>query len=85
MNMINDMEKVTTPSYSPYFNPEVETMSREQLEQLQLERLKKTVNHCMNAPFYQKRFQEPDEVYQGQQSAVVGVRNIHAVQGNGCL
>ena len=58
MNMINDMEKVTTPSYSPYFNPEVETMSREQLEQLQLERLKKTVNHCMNAPFYQKRFQE---------------------------
>lgn len=33
-------------------------MSREQLEQLQLERLKKTVNHCMNAPFYQKRFQE---------------------------
>lgn len=52
------MEKVTTPSYSPYFNPEVETMSREQLEQLQLERLKKTVNHCMNAPFYQKRFQE---------------------------
>jgi len=58
MNMINDMEKVTTPSYSPYFNPEVETMSREQLEQLQLERLKKTVNHCMNAPFYQKKFQE---------------------------
>lgn len=52
------MEKVTTPSYSPYFNPEVETMSREQLEQLQLERLKKTVNHCMNAPFYQKKFQE---------------------------
>ena len=52
------MEKVTTPSYSPYFNPEVETMSREQLEQLQLERLKKTVNHCMNAPFYQKRFQK---------------------------
>jgi len=33
-------------------------MSREQLEQLQLERLKKTVNHCMNAPFYQKKFQE---------------------------
>lgn len=52
------MEKVTTPSYSPYFSPEVETMSREQLEQLQLERLKKTVNHCMNAPFYQKRFQK---------------------------
>ena len=33
-------------------------MPREQLEQLQLERLQKTVNHCMNSPFYQKRFQE---------------------------
>ena len=63
------METITTPlpnkegkegetSYSPYFNPEAETMPREQLEQLQLERLQKTVNHCMNSPFYQKRFQE---------------------------
>ena len=33
-------------------------MPREQLEQLQLERLQKTVNHCMNSPFYQKRFRE---------------------------
>ena len=63
------METITTPLpnkegkegetfYSPYFNPEAETMPREQLEQLQLERLQKTVNHCMNSPFYQKRFQE---------------------------
>ena len=63
------METITTPlpnkegkegetSYSPYFNPEAETMPREQLEQLQLERLQKTVNHCMNSPFYQKRFRE---------------------------
>lgn len=33
-------------------------MPHEQLEQLQLERLQKTVNHCMNSPFYQKKFQE---------------------------
>ena len=63
------METITTPlpnkegkegetSYSPYFNPEAETMPREQLEQLQLERLQKTVNHCMNSPFYKQRFEE---------------------------
>ena len=52
--------------YSPYFNPDVETMSRTQLEALQLERLKKTVRHCMNAEFYQKKFKElgitPDDI-----------------------
>jgi len=53
-------------SYSPYFNPELETMSRPELEKLQLERLKKTVQHCMNSEFYQKRFAEmgitPDDI-----------------------
>ena len=52
--------------YSPYFNPDVETMTHEQLEKLQLERLQKTVRHCMNAEFYQKRFKElgitPDDI-----------------------
>ena len=43
---------------SPFFNPEFETMSREQIEALQLERLQKTVRHCMNSPFYKKRFEE---------------------------
>jgi len=43
-------------SYSPYFNPELETLSRDALEALQLERLQKTVRHCMNAEFYRKRF-----------------------------
>ena len=43
---------------SKYFNPEFETMSREQIEALQLERLQKTVRHCMNSPFYKKRFEE---------------------------
>ena len=53
-------------AYSPYFNPELETMSRPELEKLQLERLQKTVHHCMNAEFYRKRFAElgitPDDI-----------------------
>ncbi len=52
--------------YSPYFNPELETMTQEQLKVLQLERLQKTVRHCMNSPFYQKKFKElgitPDDI-----------------------
>ena len=51
---------------SPYFNPERETMSREQIEASQLERLKETVRHCMNNEFYQKKFKEagitPDDI-----------------------
>jgi len=48
-----------TKDYScEYFNPEIETMTREQIEALQLERLKATVKHCMNSPFYKKRFKE---------------------------
>ena len=39
-----------------YLHKELETMSRSEIKQLQLERLKKTVNHCMNSPFYKKRF-----------------------------
>ena len=49
-----------------YFNPELETMNRQQLEQLQLQRLKHTVEHCMNNAFYRKRFKElgitPDDI-----------------------
>ena len=44
--------------YSPYFNPEIETMSREQLNSIQLERLKATVSHCMNSEFYRNKFTE---------------------------
>lgn len=40
------------------FNPEFEMLSRKEIEQLQLERLQKTVNHCMNSTFYSKRFKE---------------------------
>ena len=45
-------------NYSEYFNPEKETMSRQQIEDLQLERLKQTVHHCMNSSFYKKRFND---------------------------
>ena len=51
---------------SPYFNPERETMTREQIEAFQLERLKETVRHCMNNAIYQKKFKEagitPDDI-----------------------
>ena len=43
---------------SLYFHPELETMSRPEIEQLQLERLKKTIQRCMKSSFYQKRFAE---------------------------
>ncbi|MBR1682900.1 MAG: phenylacetate--CoA ligase [Bacteroidaceae bacterium] len=51
---------------SSFFNPEFETLTREQLEALQLERLKKTVEHCLTNEFYQKKFAEagitPDDI-----------------------
>ena len=48
-----------TKDYScEYFNPELETMTRTQIEALQLERLRSTVRHCMNSEFYRKRFEE---------------------------
>ena len=43
---------------SRYFNPEFETLTRPEIEKLQLERLQATVRHCMNSPFYSKRFEE---------------------------
>ena len=45
-------------TYSPYFNPELETMPRKELEALQLERLKATVKRCLNTEFYQQKFAE---------------------------
>ena len=41
-----------------FFNPEFETLTREQLETVQLERLKKTVERCLTNEFYQKKFAE---------------------------
>ena len=43
---------------SPYFHPEFETLSRPEIEALQLDRLQKTVHHCMSNPFYRERFKQ---------------------------
>ena len=52
--------------YSPYLHPELETMPRQDLEALQMERLKRTLGLCMNNAFYQLRFNElgitPDDI-----------------------
>ena len=45
-------------TYSEYYNPELETLSRPEIEVLQLTRLKETVQRCMNSTFYKKRFEE---------------------------
>lgn len=49
-----------------YLHKELETLSRSEIEVLQLERLRKTVTHCMNSPFYRKRFEDkglsPDNI-----------------------
>ena len=36
----------------------METLSRAEIEALQLQRLQQTVAHCMQSPFYKKRFEE---------------------------
>ncbi len=41
-----------------YLHKELETLTRPEIEKLQLERLQKTVRHCMNSPFYKQRFAE---------------------------
>ena len=43
---------------SEYLHPEFETLSVFQIRELQLQRLQATVRHCMNSPFYKKRFEE---------------------------
>lgn len=43
-------------NYSPYFNPEMETLNRDEISALQLKRLKSTLEHCISgSPFYRKR------------------------------
>ena len=54
----NKMEKFIPEDTSPYFNREMETLSRVEIEALQLQRLQQTVAHCMQSPFYKKRFEE---------------------------
>ncbi len=52
------MSRNFPPDTCPYLHEEMETMTREQISALQLERLQATVRHCMNSPFYKKRFEE---------------------------
>ena len=39
-----------------YLHPEVETLSRPDIEKLQLKRLKATIDRCMHSPFYKNAF-----------------------------
>ena len=52
------MKKILLNDNNPFFDEKMETMTRAQIEALQLERLQATVQHCMNSPFYRKRFEE---------------------------
>lgn len=52
------MKKILPNDNSPFFDEKMETLTRAQIEALQLERLQATVQHCMNSPFYKKRFEE---------------------------
>lgn len=50
-----------------FFQKEAETMSRKQIEEIQLERLRYTVNYCYtNVPFYKKKLDDagvsPDQI-----------------------
>lgn len=52
------MKKILPNDNNPFFDEKMETMTHAQIEALQLERLQATVQHCMNSPFYRKRFEE---------------------------
>jgi phenylacetate-CoA ligase len=61
------MTRVITGGAYMYWQPESECMEREELEQLQLERLESTLNRVYkNVPFYRKKFDEigfnPDDL-----------------------
>lgn len=49
-----------------YWQPEIETMPRKELKELQLYKLRQTIKTAMNSPMYKKRFEElhitPDSI-----------------------
>ena len=52
---------------SHYYDPEVETATRDQIRKLQGKKLKKVIQHAWNhSPFYRKKFDEanvnPDQI-----------------------
>jgi len=63
---VYSQQRLQMDDKSPFLHPQYETMSREEISRLQLERLQATVRHCMNSPFYRERFAEiglkPDDI-----------------------
>ncbi len=49
---------MSSDSTTSFLHPQFETLSRAEIEALQLERLHKTLRQCMNSPFYRRRFEE---------------------------
>lgn len=43
---------------SEYLHPDKECLSHEEIRALQVKRLQETMRHCMNNPFYKKKFEE---------------------------
>lgn len=48
----------TGAEHGEYWQPELETMPREELEKLQVAKLKKSVEIALKSPFYKKRLGE---------------------------
>lgn len=55
---------------SEFLDPELETMSREEIEKLQVTRLRETLTRCMNVPLYRERLA----------AAGVSAEDIHSVE-----
>ena len=56
--MTDEAIKATIKPDGECWQPEIEKMPREQLEQLQVKKLKDTINVCLKSPFYKKRLGE---------------------------
>ena len=68
-----------------YWEEDIETMSREKLQELQLQRLKKTISIAANSPYYKKVFQEHNITADSIQSRKMGatVQRFTNVAGQG--
>ena len=53
-----------------YWQPELETMPREQLRELQVKKLKQTLEVCLKSPFYKKRLGELGKIFFPLKSAL---------------
>ena len=61
-----------------FFQPEIETMPRRDLEALQLERLKWTVDYCYrNVPFYTKKLDEAGVTAENQVPCGYPIHSAH--------